>query len=141
MTSDAFVLDGRLAHDTIAVTDWTLSRVLLMNDRRYPWLVLVPRRAGASEVFDLAAGDRALLWREADALAQALKRTTGCRKINIGALGNVVPQLHVHVIARREDDAAWPGPVWGKGVAEPYGEAELASLLEQYKVLLRYPAI
>ena len=139
MTLDSFELDQRLALDTIAVTDWMLSRILLMNDRRFPWLILVPRRTGMTEVFDLAEQDRALLWREADAVARALKAMTGCRKINIGALGNVVSQLHVHVVARSEADAAWPGPVWGKGVAERYNDVEAASLLQQFKTLLRNP--
>lgn len=141
MTSHAFELDRRLAEDTIAVADWTLSRILLMNDRRYPWLILVPRRAGMVEAFDLSEGDRAQLWRETNAVAAALKTMTGCRKINIGALGNVVSQLHVHVVARREGDAAWPGPVWGKGAAEPYSGEEAAALVERFKALLRDVAV
>ena len=139
MTAQDFELDERLARDTIAVTDWTLSRILLMNDRRYPWLILAPRRAGMVEAFDLAEHDRALLWRETNAVAGALKAMTGCRKINIGALGNVVSQLHVHVVARREGDAAWPGPVWGMGVAEPYAAAEVAARVLKLKTLLRDP--
>jgi diadenosine tetraphosphate (Ap4A) HIT family hydrolase len=135
MTTDAFELDRRLAQDTIVVTDWSLSRILLMNDRRFPWLILVPRRAGMVEAFDLGEDERALLWREANAAAAALKAMTGCRKINIAALGNVVSQLHVHVVARYEGDAAWPGPVWGKGGAEPYAAAEVAALVERFAAL------
>lgn len=139
MSADGFALDERLARDTLHVTDWALSRVLLMNDRRYPWLVLVPRRVGMVEPFDLAEAERALLWREANAAGAVLKAMTGCRKINIAALGNVVSQLHVHVVARREGDPAWPGPVWGKGVAEPYGNDETASLVRQFQTRLRDP--
>ena len=139
MTSDDFVLDQRLARDTTAVTDWKLSRILLMNDRRYPWLVLVPHRKAMVEVFDLHDYDRALLWREVSAVARGLRQVTGCQKINIGALGNIVSQLHVHIVARGEGDAAWPGPVWGKGVAEPYGGDELQSRVQEFKTLFRTP--
>ncbi|SEM18250.1 Diadenosine tetraphosphate (Ap4A) hydrolase [Luteibacter sp. UNCMF331Sha3.1] len=120
--SGAFDLDPRLAGDTFVVGDLPLCRVLLMRDARYAWLVLVPRRAGLTEVADLPAEDRATLWREVDRAAEALRAVAPCDKINIGALGNVVRQLHVHVVARVEGDAAWPGPVWGFGVAEPYGD-------------------
>jgi diadenosine tetraphosphate (Ap4A) HIT family hydrolase len=99
-----------------------------MNDARYPWVILVPRRAGAVEIFDLDAADRALLVEEIAAVARVLKEG-GARKINIGALGNLVPQLHVHVVARAPGDAAWPGPVWGKGVAEPYSAAARDALV------------
>ena len=139
MTAD-FVLDPRLANDTAVVCNWALSRVLLMNDRRYQWLVLVPRRAGAVEVFDLGEGEQALLWREVTSAARLLKHATRCRKVNIGALGNIVSQLHVHIVARDEGDAAWPGPVWGKGVAERYNEASLSERIAHYRALLRQPA-
>ena len=140
MTSGEFVLDQRLAQDATEVCNWKLSRILLMNDRRFPWLILVPRRTGAVEAFDLSADEQGLLWREVNAAARALKRITGCRKINIGALGNIVSQLHVHVVARRADDAAWPGPVWGKGTAEPYAGDEFRSRLAEFKKLLGEPA-
>jgi diadenosine tetraphosphate (Ap4A) HIT family hydrolase len=135
-----FVLDPRLAKDTVAICDWPLSRVLLMNDARYPWLVLVPRRAEAVEIFDLAEADQIHLWREATHAAALLKTATGCGKTNIGALGNIVSQLHVHVVARGEGDAAWPGPVWGAGAAVPYEAGALAVQIECMKVLLRAPA-
>jgi len=102
------------------VADWSLSRVLLMNDARYPWLILVPRRAGATEVHDLHVQDRTTLVEEIARASQGLKRLMDCAKINIGALGNLVPQLHVHIVARSAGDAAWPGPVWGNGQAQPY---------------------
>lgn len=122
--SDVFTLDARLAADTVTVGDLPLCRVLLMRDRRYAWLVLVPRREGMVEVTDLDDDERTAMWREVDRAAAALREAAPCDKMNIGALGNIVRQLHVHVVARVEGDAAWPGPVWGHGPAEPYRESE-----------------
>jgi diadenosine tetraphosphate (Ap4A) HIT family hydrolase len=127
--SGAFELDARLAGDTLVIGDLALCRVLLMRDSRYAWLVLVPRRAGMVEVSDLPEDERALLWREVDAAGAALQAVAPCDKINIGALGNIVRQLHVHVVARREGDTAWPGPVWGAGKAEAYAEGEAERLV------------
>jgi diadenosine tetraphosphate (Ap4A) HIT family hydrolase len=126
-----------LAQDTALVCDWPLSTVRLMNDRRYPWLVLVPRRAGAVEPFDLSTDDQGELWREVGRVGILLKQVTGCRKVNVGALGNIVSQLHIHVVARNEGDAAWPGPVWGKGAAERFDEAALAQEVVRYRALLQ----
>lgn len=137
MTSNAFVLDPRLAGDAVWLCDWTLSSLLLMNDRRYPWVVLVPRRSGLVEPFDLSPADQERLWREVGRAGSVLKNATGCRKINIGALGNIVSQLHVHVIARNEGDAAWPGPVWGKGTAERFEPAALTLEVDRYRPLLQ----
>ena len=117
-----FVLHSRLAGDTVFVTDWMLSRVLLMNDARYPWLILVPRRDGAAEIFDLSVEDRATLIEEVARASEGLKKSSGATKLNIGALGNLVPQLHVHIVARNPGDAAWPGPVWGHGTSVPYSD-------------------
>lgn len=125
MASSTFTLDPRLQADTLPVAEWPLCRVLLINDARFPWLVLVPRRAGASELIDLEPDDRRQLSAEIDRAAAGLRRCVVCHKLNIGALGNVVAQLHVHVIARTRGDAAWPKPVWGQGLPEPY-EAENA---------------
>lgn len=136
MSGAGFVLDPRLVADTAPVCDWALSGVHLMNDKRYAWLVLVPRRSGLVEPFDLEADDQALLWREAMRAGAAVKRATGCRKVNIGALGNVVSQLHVHVVARNDGDAAWPGPVWGNGVAERFEPAALSGELARWRGLL-----
>lgn len=124
--TDGFTLDARLAGDTLVVGDLPLSRVLLMRDARYPWLVLVPRKADRIEVSDLDADDQARLWQEASLAGSALRAVAPCEKLNIGALGNIVRQLHVHVVARNAGDEAWPGPVWGFGQAEAYppGEAE-----------------
>lgn len=116
----AFSLDPVLAGDTHPVTELGLCRVLLMNDARFAWLILVPQRAGVSEVFELTPLDQTMLTFETVTVSEQLKAFTGCDKINVAALGNQVSQLHVHVIARRKDDAAWPNPVWGSGPAVPY---------------------
>jgi diadenosine tetraphosphate (Ap4A) HIT family hydrolase len=122
MTS-AFALDPRLAADTLAVADLPLSAVRLMNDATYPWLILVPRREGAVEIVDLLPEDRVQLMEEIAAISDVLRAMTRCEKLNVAALGNMVPQLHVHVIGRFAGDPAWPGPVWGKAPAQPYAEA------------------
>lgn len=121
----AFVLDPRLAADTVPVTTLALCEVRLLDDRRFPWAVLVPVRAGAIEIVDLAAGDRARLIDEIALVSAALRTAFAPDKVNVGALGNVVAQLHVHVVARFRTDAAWPGPVWGTG-REPYDETARA---------------
>lgn len=118
-----FVLDARLEADTTPVTGLWLSELRLMNDARFPWLILVPRVAGAVEFLDLAPADRAALCDEITAVSEALTLATGCDKLNVAALGNIVRQLHIHVVARFAGDAAWPGPVWGHGGAVAY-EAE-----------------
>ncbi len=124
-----FHLHERLAADTVEVTRWPLCRVLLMNDAAYPWLILVPERPDISEVFQLSAADQHLLMDETSAAAAALQRLFAADKMNIGALGNVVPQLHVHVIARHRTDPAWPRPVWGLAAALPYPPEALAERL------------
>lgn len=128
MSDPAFALDPRLGNDTRLVASLALCDVRLMNDARFPWLVLVPRQADKVEICDLSPADRALLWREVTQASQALRAIEPFDKLNLGALGNIVRQLHVHVVGRREGDAAWPGPVWGSGAAVPYAEAALASL-------------
>ena len=117
----AFALDPRLAADTVPVTTLPLCEVRLLDDRRFPWAVLVPLRAGAVEIVDLDAGDRAALMDEIACVSAALRTAFTPDKLNVGALGNVVAQLHVHVVARFRTDAAWPGPVWGTG-REPYDD-------------------
>ena len=118
-----FILHPQLAADTVAVGDLPLCRVTLSTDANYPWLILVPRRPDIVELIDLAAADRAALMAEIDAAARALKATVPCDKLNVAALGNMVPQLHVHIIARRRTDPAWPKPVWGAVPAKAYGPA------------------
>ncbi len=124
-----FALDERLARDTLIVGDWPLTRVLLMNDARWPWLILVPRREGLVELIDLAPADQTRLIDEAGRAARFLKTHTRAAKINVGALGNVVRQLHLHVVARVVGDPAWPGPVWGHGAATPYDAAAARALI------------
>lgn len=128
-----FELHERLIADTVPVLDWPLCRVLLLNDATYPWLVLVPRRKGVTEIHELDQSDRALLVEEMAEASRRLQNMTRALKMNVAALGNVVPQLHVHVIARFAEDAAWPRPVWGAVPASPYGEAELARMLAEMK--------
>ena len=133
MSMAEFALHPRLAADTIFVEDWPLSRVLLMNDARYAWVVLVPRRANAVELHDLAPADRLLLMEEIARAGAGLKTLAGAAKINTGALGNIVPQLHVHVVARAPGDPAWPGPVWGHSPAEPYAPSALDERLSRLR--------
>lgn len=128
-----FAVHERLRADTLEVLDLPLCRVLLMNDSRFPWVILVPRRTAAREIFDLSQPDREKLMREVVGCAAQLKVLTGAVKINVGALGNLVPQLHVHVVARRSDDEAWPGPVWGVGKAQPYTTRAGGALVKRLK--------
>lgn len=125
-----FVLDAAFQGTSVFLADLSLCQARLQADARFPWLVLIPRVAAARELEDLSAHERARLMEEA-VLAGAAVRAVGqalwrpVQKLNVGALGNVTPQLHLHVVGRRADDAAWPGPVWGAGAAEAYGEAAL----------------
>nr|WP_284691445.1 HIT family protein [Pinirhizobacter soli] len=130
------VLDPRLAADTVPVAELALCSVRLMDDARFGWLVLVPRQEGLVEVTDLPADERELMWQEVELAGEALREVFPCDKLNIGALGNIVRQLHVHVVARREGDAAWPGPVWGSGVAEPYTPAERQARVAELAAVL-----
>jgi diadenosine tetraphosphate (Ap4A) HIT family hydrolase len=118
-------LHPQLARDTVAVGDLALSRLLAMNDANYPWVILVPRRAAAVEIIDLDATDRAGLMSEIARVSAVLRQLTVCDKLNVAAIGNVVPQLHVHVVARRTGDAAWPRPVWGAVPARAYAAGDL----------------
>jgi diadenosine tetraphosphate (Ap4A) HIT family hydrolase len=115
-----FTLDARLATDAVFVSDLPLCQLRLIDDARYPWFVLVPRRAGIREIYELDAVDRAALLEESCVLAEAMMRVFAPTKLNVAALGNVVPQLHVHHIARYSGDDAWPAPVWGKHPALAY---------------------
>lgn len=124
-STGGYVLDPRIERDSEPLMWLGLCELRVMNDSRWPWLLLVPQRPGAVEIHDLTPLDQAMLSFETTMVAQALKRATGCGKINIGALGNVVPQLHVHVVARDEGDHGWPGPVWGAGPREAYRREDL----------------
>src|SRR5581483_4736249 len=119
MAEAAWSLHPQLENDTTPVGDLALSRLLAIGDADYPWLVLVPRCAGAVEIADLTAADAARLMDEIVQVSRALKAITGFDKINVGAIGNVVPQLHVHVVARRKNDPLWPKPVWGHVTPRP----------------------
>ncbi len=127
----AFALDPRLRADTIPIGDLALSTILLMNDARFPWFVLVSRRAGASEVTDLAEEDAAALMGEIRVATRVMLELSRPDKVNLGALGNMVSQLHVHVVGRFRSDPAWPGPVWGFGTRTPYPDHAAAALLER----------
>lgn len=131
-----FAVDEQLANDTVVVGDLALSRVLLMRDRRFPWAVLAPRVAGAVEIIDLSPEQRALLIEEIALVSAALKRLAQPHKINVGALGNIVRPLHVHIVAREVGDEAWPGPVWGSGSPLAYGEGEAEACAEALRAEL-----
>ena len=128
-----WTLDPQLAHDTIPLGDLPLARVLLMNDANYPWLILAPRHSGAVEIIDLDDAQREQLMDEIALLSRVLKDVTGCDKLNIAAIGNVVSQLHVHIVARRRDDAAWPRPVWGAAAPQAYDPLARAKLISSIR--------
>ncbi|SDL42985.1 Diadenosine tetraphosphate (Ap4A) hydrolase [Modicisalibacter muralis] len=137
-----FRLHPRLEGDTHALTDLALCQVRLMDDARFAWLILVPRRPGAREVFELSPGDQAQLWHEATWLGRELKQAVNGDKLNLATLGNQVTQLHLHVIVRSERDAAWPAPVWGFGDPEPYDGKRLESMRERVcKLAERLPRL
>ena len=137
--SEEFARDSGLAADTFVVGETPLSQVLLMNDARYPWLILVPRRCDVTEPFELSEADQAQLWQDSMRLGEAMKAHFAADKLNIAALGNQVAQLHVHHIARFHADDAWPGPVWGIGNAVPYSDAALEALMNELYSLLQEP--
>jgi diadenosine tetraphosphate (Ap4A) HIT family hydrolase len=124
-----FQLHPRLAADCHPVGDLPLCRVLLFDDSRYPWIVLVPRLPGLREIYDLAAADRATLFEEVSRVGEDLMRVCPGDKLNLGALGDLVPQLHLHLVVRSTDDPAWPGPVWGHSAARAYAADALGERL------------
>jgi len=134
--SESFVLNEQLHRDTTLVADLPLCRCLLMNDARYPWLILVPRIAGLVEFHEVPRMHRETLYDEIELASRALLRISDAHKLNVAALGNQVSQLHIHIIARQLDDPAWPGPVWGVGDAQPYVEESKISLLSDLGKLL-----
>jgi len=119
----AWTLHPQLEHDAMTLGDLPLSRLLVSNDANYPWLLLVPRRSGVREIIDLGDADQAQLMTEIAMVSRVLKVVTACEKLNVAAIGNVVPQLHVHVVARRSGDPAWPKPIWGALPARAYDPA------------------
>ncbi|WP_175651926.1 HIT family protein [Pseudomonas sp. Marseille-P9899] len=131
-----FALDPRLEQDTFALGDFPLCRLLLSKDANYPWFILVPRRAGISEVFQLDDSEREQLWKETNFLSETLKHCFAADKMNVAALGNVVSQLHMHVIVRRRGDVAWPAPVWGNKPAIEYSSDQLSEVRQRLGAVL-----
>ena len=131
-----FVLHPQLASDCIVVGQFELSTIILMNDRQFPWFILVPRREDVTEVFQLDQADRVQLMNESCWLAEALKDAFAADKINVAALGNMVSQLHIHHIARYREDPAWPAPVWGKLPAVPYNDDQLNECVTRLQTVL-----
>lgn len=130
-----FQLDSRLEADTIPVGDLALCSVLLLNDARFPWFVLVPRLNGISELTDLSEEQSIQLMQEIRIATRVMLELSKPDKVNVGALGNIVPQLHVHVIGRFRSDPAWPGPVWGHGTKSPYPDHAVTALIERAAAL------
>jgi len=131
-----FELDSRLGADSLFIADWPLCRVIRMNDRAYPWIILVPRRTGVREIIDLVPADQQTLLGEITRASDAISKSLKPEKLNIAALGNVVPQLHVHVIGRFTDDPAWPRPVWGVQAPRPFTGKEAETEVMQWRKLL-----
>ncbi|MEQ8697067.1 MAG: HIT family protein [Bauldia litoralis] len=129
MSGDDFTLHPQLAADTVEVARWPLSLVLLNNDATYPWLVLVPRLPGLRDLHDMPADRHGAVMAEIGRASEALQTACAADKINVAALGNQVPQLHIHVIGRRTGDPAWPRPVWGAVPARPYADDERTQLI------------
>ena len=132
-----FELDPRLAADSVFIADGPLSQVRLMDDTRFPWLVLVPRIAGTTEWLELDGSQQRLLLAEINRAGQLLRQAPGVEKLNIGALGNIVRQLHVHLVGRHPGDAAWPGPVWGSGAAIRHDPDALKTGIDRWRMQLQ----
>lgn len=131
-----FKLDSRLHNDTFFVCDLTLCRVLLMNDKQFPWLILVPMRDNIAEIIDLSEHEQQTLLKESATVSKVMLQLFSPYKLNVGALGNVVRQLHVHHVARFETDVAWPKPVWGNQPSIAYADAEASAMLATLKQAL-----
>ncbi|WP_293265953.1 HIT domain-containing protein [Neptunomonas sp.] len=131
-----FELDARLDSDCIAMGDFPLCRLLLMNDSNYPWFILVPRRAGATEIYHLSREEQHQLMDESSELAEVMVDSFSARKMNVANLGNIVSQLHVHLVARSEGDKAWPGPVWGLHPAVPYTPEQIDHIRSRLESML-----
>lgn len=132
-----FTLDSKLSQDTIALGQLDLCQVLLMNDQRFTWFILVPTRQGITEIFQLSDNEQQLLMQEVSYLSETLADAFEADSMNVAALGNVVSQLHVHVVVRKTTDSRWPDPVWGGDqVAQPYSEEELSELVSKVRLLL-----
>ncbi|MGO2132443.1 MAG: HIT domain-containing protein [Halomonas sp.] len=132
----SFEPDTRLIADSYPVTELPLCQLRMMNDQRYVWLVLIPRYEHIHEVHELSAADQQQLWQEGTRLGQAIQAHFEGDKLNIATLGNVVSQLHLHVVLRNQDDPAWPGPVWGHSQAEPYTSDQQAEVRSRLLALI-----
>ena len=130
-----FEMDSRLQQDSLVLGEFPLCRLLLSKDANYPWFILVPKREGVSELFDMSQEDQAQLWKETTGLAEALKGEFAADKMNVATLGNVVSQMHMHVIVRRHGDAAWPAPVWGRVPAVEYGPGQVDAIRQRLRGL------
>ena len=128
MSGPHFQLHPQLARDTFPVAALTLSELLLMNDSRFPWCILVPRLPDLTGLHELPVNRRELLFDEISRVSRVLLTEPRVQRINVGALGNIVQQLHIHVVGRRSTDPAWPGPVWGHAGAVSYAEAAAAEM-------------
>jgi len=130
-----FVLDERLQNDTILIGRLPLCQVLLMNDKRYPWVILVPARNDVFETYHMSESDRTQLMKESAMVTEKMADHYSSKSMNVAALGNVVPQFHMHHVVRKEDDPAWPGPVWGHSPAEAYSADELEARVKELQSL------
>lgn len=136
----AFKLNETLAKDCIPLGRFELCRILLMNDRHYPWIILVPEIEGVTEIFELNKNQRQQLMDESAFVLEAMQQSFKADKMNQGAIGNMVSQLHIHHVARFKNDAAWPAPVWGAVKAMAYSEAEKSKMIDQVKdFLINHP--
>ena len=136
LTGETFILHEQLAKDTLVIGDWPLCRLLRMSDSTYPWLILVPKRTDIREIIDLAESDQQILMTEIAQASRALRQELAPDKINVAALGNVVPQLHVHIIARFTSDPAWPRPIWGVTPAKAFGPKNADADLARWRAAL-----
>ena len=136
VTKAGFEIDARLEAISYPVIWLGLCELRLVNDRRWPWLVLIPQRPGIEEMHELTPLDQAMLTFELNSVSQMLKAQTGCDKINVSVLGNRIRQLHVHVVARSQQDPGWPSAVWGQDPREPYTPADLRRLAEKLRLAI-----
>lgn len=136
MNNSGFELAPEIERDSIWLSDWPLCQLRVQNDANYPWFILIPRREAMVEIIDLTVAEQEQLWRESAHLSVFLKAEFQAKKLNIAALGNMVPQLHLHHIVRYQNDAAWPAPVWGKVAAQTYSETALQQLKQKLALLI-----
>jgi len=127
-----FELAPELKRDCIELADWPLCKVLLLNDSQYPWFILVPKQNDLKEIIDLSEQDQIVFIKESAILSKLIQEVFNPDKLNVAAIGNMVPQLHIHHIARFKNDVAWPAPVWGKFPAKPYSNEQIGEIINQF---------